>query len=69
MGKPWSINNSPLLLKPWSSLFDESIERLDKILVWVRLPTLPFHLWTFEHFKSIGNFLGDFLDADMTFEE
>jgi hypothetical protein len=22
-----------------------------------------------EHFKLIGNFLGDFLDADMTFEE
>jgi hypothetical protein len=38
-------------------------------LVWVRLPALPFHLWTFEHFKNIGKFLGDFLDVDMTFEE
>jgi hypothetical protein len=42
---------------------------LDKISVWVRLPALPFHLWTFEHFKSIENYIGDFLDADMTFEE
>jgi hypothetical protein len=69
LSKAWSINNSPLLLKPWNPLFDASTERLDKILVWVRLPALPFHLWSFDYFKKIGNFLGDFLDADMTFEE
>jgi hypothetical protein len=56
LGKAWSINNSPLLLKPWSPLFDASTERLDKILVWVRLPALPFHLWSFEYFKKIGKF-------------
>jgi hypothetical protein len=69
LGKPWSVNNSPLLLKPWSPLFDASKERMDIILVWVRLPALPLHFWSLEHFKLIGNFLGDFLDADMTFEE
>ena len=69
LGKAWSINNSPLLLKPWSPLFDARTERLDKILVWVSLPALPFHLWSFEYFKKKGNFLGDFFDADTTFEE
>jgi hypothetical protein len=69
LGKPWSVNNSPLLLKPWSPLFDANKERMDIIPVWVRLPTLPLHFWSFEHFKLIGNYLGDFLDADMTFEE
>jgi hypothetical protein len=68
LSKAWSINNSLMLLKPWNPLFDASTECLDKILVWVRLPTLPFHLWSFEYFKKIGNFLGDFLDADMSFE-
>jgi hypothetical protein len=42
---------------------------LDKILVWVRLLVIPFHLCTLEYFKSIGNYIGDLLDADMTFEE
>jgi hypothetical protein len=69
LSKSWSINNSPFLLKPWNPLFDASTERLDKILVWVRLPALPFHLWSFDYFKKIGNFLGDFLDEDMSFEE
>jgi len=41
MEKNWSINSSPLLLKPWSPLFDATKERMDKILVWVRLPALP----------------------------
>jgi hypothetical protein len=40
-----------------------------KYLVWVCLPALPLHFWSLEHFKAIGNFLGDFLEADMTFEE
>jgi hypothetical protein len=69
LGKFWSVNNSPLLLKPWNPLFDASRERMDKILVWVRLSVLPLQFWTLEHFKAIGNFLGDFLEADMTFEE
>jgi hypothetical protein len=42
---------------------------LDKISVWVRLLVIPFHLYTLEYFKSIGNYIGDLLDADMTFEE
>jgi len=69
LSKAWSINNSLLLLKPWIPLFDARTKLLDKILIWVRLPTLPFHLWSFDYFKKIGNFLGDFLNADMTFEE
>ena len=69
LSKAWSINNSLLLLKPWIPLFDASKKCLGKILVWVRLPTLPFHLWSFDYFKKNGNFLGDFLDVDMTFEE
>jgi hypothetical protein len=42
---------------------------LDKISVWVRLLVIPFHLYTLEYFKSIGKYIGDLLDADMTFEE
>jgi len=69
LSKAWSIKNSLMLLKPWNPLFDASIGCLDKISVWVRLPVHPFHLWSFEYFKKIGNFLGDFVDADMSYEE
>jgi hypothetical protein len=31
LGRNWSINSSPLLLKPWSPLFDATKERMDKI--------------------------------------
>jgi hypothetical protein len=41
LSKNWSVNSSPLLLKPWSPLFDANREKLDKILVWVRLSALP----------------------------
>jgi hypothetical protein len=30
---------------------------------------IPFHLWTLKYFKSIGNYIGDFLNDDMTFKE
>jgi hypothetical protein len=69
LGKNWSVNFSPLLLKPWSPLFDASREKLDKIPVWVRLPALPLQFWSLDYFKAIGNFLGDFLEADLSFEE
>jgi hypothetical protein len=68
LSKAWSINNSLMLLKQLSLLFDASTKCLKNISVWVRLPALPFHLWSFEYLKKIGNFLGDFLDADMSFE-
>jgi hypothetical protein len=40
-----------------------------KSLVWVRLPALPLQFWTLDYFKAIGNFLGEFLEADLSFEE
>jgi len=42
---------------------------MDKIPVWVYLPALPLQFWTLDYFKSIGNFLGEFLEADLSFEE
>jgi hypothetical protein len=67
LGKNWSVNFSPLLLKPWSPLFDASREKLDKILVSVQLLALPLHFRTLDYFKAIGNVLGDFLEADLSF--
>ena len=65
----WHIDHSPLLLKPWSPLFDASRERVDVLPIWVRLLALPLHFWDMYHFKRIGDILGTFLEADLSFVE
>jgi hypothetical protein len=65
--KSWAIDSSPVLMKLWNPTFDVASERLDSILIWVRLPGLPPHLWSENCFQAIGNFLGEYLTADMGF--
>lgn len=67
--KIWSINSSPMLLKPWSPMFDASREQVDVIPIWVRLPALPFQYWNEKYFRIIGNKLGEFLEADNSYLE
>lgn len=56
-------------MKHWNPLFDALKERTDEFPVWVRAPGLPIFLWTEAVFKTIGNTLGQFLEADMSFVE
>jgi len=35
----------------------------------VQLPALPLHFWDLYHFRRIGNILGVFLEADLSFLE
>jgi len=63
----WSIQNSPMLLKPWTPMFDASRERVDIIPIWVRLPGLPHHYWEEKFFKRIGNKIGEYLEADNSY--
>ena len=67
--KSWHIDHSPVLLKPWSPMFDASKERLDVLPILVRLPTLPLHFWDMYHFRRIGDIIGSFLEADLSFCE
>ena len=67
--KSWHINHSHVLLKPWHPLFDASKERVDVIPIWVRMPALPLHFWDLYHFKRIGDILGTFLEADLSYLE
>jgi len=69
LNKIWHWNRTPMLLKPWHPLFDASRERVDKIPVWVRLPGLPLHFWGPDHFNRIGDILGTFLEADLSYKE
>ena len=42
---------------------------MDHVPIWVRLLGLPMHYWSEEHFKNIGNILGMFLEAYLSFKE
>ena len=63
----WAFGNRPIFFKRWSPLFDASKEKLDEYPVWVRAPSLPPFLWVDSVFKSIGDLLGTYLDADRSF--
>lgn len=65
----WIIENIPVLLKKWNPLFDAIHEKTNVYPVWVREPSLPSFLWVESVFKVIGNRLGTFLEANMSFLE
>jgi len=69
MKRNWNIFNLPLLLKPWHPLFDANSERVDSVPLWVRLPGLPLQYWKPHHLREIGNIIGNFLEADLSFLE
>jgi hypothetical protein len=50
-------------------MFDIGSECMDVVPIWVRLPCLPLEFWTKDIFKLIGNTLGSFIDAYMSFLE
>ena len=63
----WKWENTRLFLKHWMPLFDPRIERYDSLPIWVKLPNFPFEYWSVEFFKMIGNSIGTFLEADLSF--
>jgi len=65
----WHLNRVPVLMKRWHPLFDASRERVEESPIWVRLPALPLHYWEPFHFRNIGNILGTFLEADLSYLE
>ena len=69
LSKTWSMADTPIVLKCWIPIFDAKWERVDVVHVWVRLPGLPMQYWNSVSFSAIGNKLGEFLEADFSFED
>jgi hypothetical protein len=65
----WSIDSTPVLLKKWEPTFDAATERMDTIPIWVRLAGLPPQYCSEKCFQVIGNELGNFIKADMSFKK
>eukprot|EP00253_Pinus_taeda_P020733 PITA_20733 len=59
---PYFMGNKGLYLNKWSPDFDPSVDVPKEASVWVRLPNLPLHCWSYQSLQKIGNGLGRFID-------
>ena len=57
LGLQWCMDGIPLFLKRCDPPFDVKMENLVLEPLWVRLSSLPMHLWVSSCFAMIGNFL------------
>jgi hypothetical protein len=65
----WQWDSSMMFIKKWTPLFDALSERMDLKPSWVNILGLPVEFWSYEVFKEMGNLLGSFCEADMSFDE
>ncbi|WMV19836.1 hypothetical protein MTR67_013221 [Solanum verrucosum] len=52
---PYTINNKPIILKPWSINFDLSKEFPTEIPLWVKFPNLPMTCWSKDSLSRIAS--------------
>jgi len=57
---PWCIVSTPFLMKKWSPFFDVIRDRIDELLVWVRMSRFPRECWRVICFEKVGNTLGTY---------
>ncbi|KAK4731949.1 hypothetical protein R3W88_024937 [Solanum pinnatisectum] len=52
---PYSINNRPLILKPWTPDFEMDVAFLVEIPLWVKFPNLSMSCWSDNSLSMIGS--------------
>lgn len=62
------MSGVPMNLKIWTLLFDARREKIEYESIWVRILGLPMQFWSMERFRAIGNYLGHFINVDMSFK-
>ncbi|KAL4296763.1 hypothetical protein GQ457_12G006080 [Hibiscus cannabinus] len=61
---PWTIYGSYLTVQPWSRSFSTSEKYPSKVVVWVRLPGLPYKYYSKALFRQIAAIVGDVVKVD-----
>ncbi|KAK6780279.1 hypothetical protein RDI58_022463 [Solanum bulbocastanum] len=61
---PYTINNKPIILKPWSIDFDLSKEFPTEIPLWVKFPNIPMTYWSKDFLSRIASAVGKPVYAD-----
>ncbi|KAL4303172.1 hypothetical protein GQ457_10G004290 [Hibiscus cannabinus] len=68
-GEPWVVYGSYLTVQPWSRNFSTNSEYPERIMVWVRLPKLPYRYYTKSLFRYIANAIGQVVRIDYNTED
>lgn len=61
---PWRMLDHYLLVQRWRLLFDTSDHKVQKIVVWIRMPNLPLKLYNIHFLWRVGSKLGTMLKID-----
>lgn len=61
---PYTLNNRPIIIRPWSESFDFNEEVLKTIPLGVKLPKLPLNYWSKKVLSKIESGLGKAVYAD-----
>ncbi|KAL4312496.1 hypothetical protein GQ457_01G025740 [Hibiscus cannabinus] len=69
MRGPWLIYGNYLTVQPWSREFSTDKNHPDKIVVWVRLPGLPYRYYTKSMFRCIAGVIGQIVKIDYNTSE
>ncbi|KAI9097681.1 hypothetical protein K1719_025452 [Acacia pycnantha] len=62
---PWVIQGHYLAVQRWSPNFNPYSNEIQKVAVWIRIPTLPMHVYSEECLLEIGNMIGKALKVDV----
>ncbi|XP_028775904.1 uncharacterized protein LOC114732736 [Neltuma alba] len=62
---PWIIQGHYLAVQRWSPNFNPDYNKVKKLAIWVRVPTLPIHCYSEECLLELGNMIGRALKVDL----
>lgn len=61
---PHTINNNPIIIKPWETNFNFNEEVLRVVPLWVQFPKLPLNCWKMKTLSRISSVLDNPIYAD-----
>ncbi|XP_039015879.1 uncharacterized protein LOC120146360 [Hibiscus syriacus] len=64
MEGPWTIYGSYLTVQPWSRTFSTSEKHPSHVIVWVRLPGLPYRYYSKAIFRRIASVIGQKIEYE-----
>ncbi|KAL4388116.1 hypothetical protein GQ457_09G010660 [Hibiscus cannabinus] len=68
-GRPWMIYGSYLTVQPWNRFFSTKEDHPSQIMVWVKLPRLPYRYYTKRLFRHIAATIGKVVRIDYNTKE
>ncbi|KAL4308775.1 hypothetical protein GQ457_01G007430 [Hibiscus cannabinus] len=68
-GGPWTVYGSYLTVQPWNRTFVTSEKYPSHVVVWVRLPGLPYRYYSKALFRIIASIMGRVVKVDYNTQE